>query len=102
MKPGGVLFFTVHGLQSVFTYSKLNWREDVHVNAILEGLYARGYHFVDVFGEDGDWGVVDSEWGEMFVSMAWLDGLLNPKWELLYFGSGLVEGNQDAILLRAR
>lgn len=101
-KPGGVLFLTVHGLQSVFVYKQRNWREDVHINAILEGLYAHGYHFLDRFGKKGDWGVVDSEWGELFVSMAWIDGLLNPKWELLYYGSGMVEGNQDGILLRAR
>ena len=58
LKPGGVLFFTVHGLQSVFVNRQRNWRDDVHVKAILEGLYARGYYFFDSFGKGGDWGVV--------------------------------------------
>lgn len=102
LKTDGVLLFTVHGLQSVSYYNQIKSHSATALEDVLRSLLARGFYFRDCFGKAGDFGVVDSDWGEAFMLPSWLAGRLSPNWEMLSYISGNVEGNQDTFLLRAR
>jgi SAM-dependent methyltransferase len=102
LKPGGVLLFTTHGLQSVNHFNQLKAHPQSNLDAVLRGLLTQGFSFQSVFGKEGDWGVVDNDWGNAFMLPSWLAVRLAPNWEMLSNIVGNVEGNQDTVVLRAR
>ncbi|HWF26677.1 MAG TPA: class I SAM-dependent methyltransferase, partial [Solirubrobacteraceae bacterium] len=69
IRPGGHLMLTTHGLQSCVWFSQ---NRDPWIEARLGGhwiahtahqLERAGHCFWDVFGDSGDWGVRDKDWG---------------------------------------
>lgn len=102
IKPGGHLISTTHGPQSVAFYGELGLRSDAQLSEIRAALYGCGYWYAAEFGEDGDWGVVNSEWGTSFVSADWMLDQLTPAWEFVEYATARNEDNQDVYVLRRR
>ncbi len=100
VKPGGHLMLTTHGFTSVAFYATRELRTTSQSDEILGALYERGWWYVPEFGEQGDWGVVNSEWGTAFLSPEWLLAELCPAWRVLEFAPGRNQDNQDVYVLQ--
>lgn len=100
LRPGGHLISTTHGPQSVAFYGEIGLRATGQLAEIRDSLYTDGYWYAPEFGNKGDWGVVNSEWGTSFVSAEWMLDKLCPKWEFVEFGRARNETNQDVYVLR--
>jgi SAM-dependent methyltransferase len=102
LRPGGLLVLTTHSLQSVAYYHQRRLRALDQLQWTLVSLVSSGFHFFDVFGTAGDWGVVNSEWGEAYISAEWLLNRVTPHWEVALYRTGANEDNQDLVVLRRR
>ncbi|MFY9264164.1 MAG: class I SAM-dependent methyltransferase [Solirubrobacterales bacterium] len=100
LRPGGHLISTTHGPQSVAFYADLNLRSAQQLTEIRESLYRSGYWYAAEFGDKGDWGVVNNEWGTSFVSADWMLDRLCPKWQVVEYATARNENNQDVYVLR--
>jgi hypothetical protein len=96
---GGHLVFTTHGLTSIAHDHAAGRRPAEQLDEISRALYRRGWWYAAEFGEQGDWGVVDRGWGTAFVSPEWLLAELCPRWRVLEFAPGRLDGNQDVYVL---
>jgi SAM-dependent methyltransferase len=99
IRPGGHLVCTTHGLISV-AYSSVHGRSDEQVEEILGALYRQGSWYAPEFGEDGDWGVINPDWGTAFLSPEWMLTQLCPRWRVLEFAPGRNQENQDVYVLQ--
>jgi SAM-dependent methyltransferase len=99
IRPGGQLVFTAHGLQSAAFFASHGFKPPEHVDEIVRALYSRGWWYAPEFGDEGDWGVVNREWGMMFLSPEWILTSLCPRWRVLEFAPGRNQGNQDVYVL---
>jgi SAM-dependent methyltransferase len=99
IRPGGHLVCTTHGLVSVAFYATNELRTLEQSQEIAEALYRRGWWYAPEFGEEGDWGVVDPDWGTAFLSPEWMLAQLCPRWRVLEFAPGRNQDNQDVYLL---
>ncbi len=108
IRPGGHLILTTHGLQACvwFTQNRDQW-----IEARLGGhwiahtahqLERAGHCFWDVFGQGGDWGVLDQDWGLAFFTPEWLLENAMPGWALVDYAIGRAAGNQDVFALQRR
>jgi len=102
IRPGGRLLVTTHGWHTLHWLASRELWAPEDVAEAAAGLYARGYAFKDIFGEEGDWGVRSPEWGFGFMSPEWIGLRLLPRWSLLDFKPGRVEENNDLVLLERR
>lgn len=102
IKPGGHLISTTHGPQSVAFYGAEGLRTSDQLSDILDSLYNSGYWYAPEFGDKGDWGVINSDWGTSFVSAEWMLDNLTPKWQFVESANGRNEMNQDVYVLRRR
>jgi SAM-dependent methyltransferase len=100
LRPGGYFVLTTHGLQSVSHYAELGQRSPHQSRAILDGLYRSGYWYAPEFGDAGDSGIVNPEWGTAFLSPEWLLTKLCPRWRVLEFAPGRNQLNQDVYVLQ--
>ncbi len=100
IRPGGYLVLTTHGFTSVAYYAERRLRSTEQADAIVGALYRHGWWYLAEFGEQGDWGVVNSEWGTAFLSPEWLLTQLCPRWRVLDFAPGRNLDNQDVYLLQ--
>ncbi len=100
IRPGGHLVFTTHGLTSVAYYAARELRSPQQSDEILGDLYRQGFWYAPEFGEQGDWGVVNPEWGTAFLSPEWVLANLCPRWQVLEFAAGRNQENQDVYVLR--
>jgi SAM-dependent methyltransferase len=98
--PGGHLVCTTHGLTSVGLYAQLCLRTPQQSDEILGALYREGWWYAPEFGEEGDWGVVNTDWGTAFVSPEWMLAQLSPRWRVLEFAPGRNQDNQDVYVLQ--
>jgi SAM-dependent methyltransferase len=94
VRPGGLLVLTVQGFNSIAFFGG-------PAEAVAD-LYARGFHYYDLFGEAGDWGVKSPEWGMAFLTPEWLLAHATPQWSLQWFAPGRAERNQDVVVLVRR
>jgi SAM-dependent methyltransferase len=99
IRPGGHLVFSAHGVQSVAFYAAGGFRSPEQTLEIARALYSRGWWYAPEFGEQGDWGVLNSAWGTSFLSAEWLLTNLCPRWRVLEFAAGRNQGNQDVYVL---
>ncbi len=83
IRPGGHLVCTTHGLNSVAHYADVKLRTAAQLSAIAKALYHRGWWYAQEFGEEGDWGVVNPDWGTTFLSAEWMLAQLCPRWRVL-------------------
>jgi SAM-dependent methyltransferase len=106
LRPGGHLLLTTHGLQACVWFSiDPNSGIEVKLGAdwidrSIDRLTREGHCFWDVFGEAGDWGVVDPEWGLALFTPEWLLEQITPQWALRTYRVGAAHGNQDLYLLQ--
>ena len=99
IRPGGYLVCTTHGLTSVALYAKLDLRTPTQSREIADSLYTQGWWYAAEFGEEGDWGVLNPEWGTAFLSPEWMLSQLCPQWRVLEFAPGRNQDNQDVYVL---
>jgi SAM-dependent methyltransferase len=108
VRPGGHILLTTHGLQACIWFSNNpdhaigqrlgpDWIADT-----TKRLQHDGHCFWDVFGEDGDWGVVDREWGLAFFTPEWLLANITPKLGVRTYRIGGAHGNQDVYVLERK
>lgn len=99
LRPGGRLLLTTHGFPSVAETVRSGrldpWVAREAVAAMLRGEH----HFVDVWGEEGDWGVVDPSWGDAWFTSGWLAAHVTPQWAVQLHLPGGLDGNQDLVVL---
>jgi SAM-dependent methyltransferase len=100
IRPGGHLVCTTHGLISVAFYATNELRTPEQSLEIAEALYRKGWWYAPEFGEEGDWGVVNPDWGTAFLSPEWMLAQLCPRWRVLEFAPGRNQDNQDVYLLQ--
>lgn len=100
LRPGGHLLLTTHGLTSVAHYALLNLRTPEQSQEIADALYSKGFWYAPEFGEEGDWGVVNPDWGTAFLTPEWLLTQLCPRWRVLEFAPGRNQDNQDVYVLQ--
>jgi SAM-dependent methyltransferase len=108
IKPGGHLILTTHGVHSSVWFS---YYRDPAIEmrlgpqwtvATAYRLQQDGHAFWDVFGPEGDYGVIDSDWGLAFFTPEWLAEHVTPDWALVKYRIGRADGNQDAFALQRR
>ena len=102
IRPGGLLLLTTHGYGSLAYYAHIGERSRLQLGEIDRALYRSGFWYEPEFGEEGDWGVKDPEWGTSYLAAEWLLERCLPQWEPAYFGAGEVASNQDLYVLRRR
>ncbi|WP_354699216.1 hypothetical protein DSM112329_04926 [Paraconexibacter sp. AEG42_29] len=99
IKPGGALLLTTHGLNTFAEYTRGGLMDRAIMARTIGTVLTDGIEFIDVFGEAGDWGVKDPDWGNSFLLADWLVEHATPQWSIRLLRSGRLEGNQDAYVL---
>lgn len=99
IRPGGALLLTTHGLDTFATYVRGELMNRGLMAVGVDGMLRDGIHFLDVFGEAGDWGVKDEGWGNSFLLADWLVEHATPQWTVRLLRRGRLDGNQDAYVL---
>lgn len=102
LRPDGLLILTTHSFHSVAYYHQRRLRDLSLLRKTLISLVSTGFDFAAIFGTTGDWGVVNPEWGEAYISAEWLLNKVTPGWEVVLYRSGANEENQDVVVLRRR
>ncbi len=100
IRPGGYLLCTTHGLTSVAHYALGGMRSPEQSLEIRDTLYRNGAWYAPEFGEKGDWGVVNPDWGTAFLTPEWMLTKLCPAWRVLEFAPGRNQENQDVYVLQ--
>jgi len=100
LRPGGHLVITTHGLSSIAHYAATGQRSTEQSAEIATALYERGWWYAAEFGASGDWGVVDPNWVNAFLSPEWLLTQLCPRWRVLLYAPGRNQENQDLYVLQ--
>jgi SAM-dependent methyltransferase len=100
LRPGGHLVLTTHGLAAVAYYAQHELRTPGQSQEIADALYRQGWWYAPEFGEEGDWGVVNPDWGTAFLSPEYLLTRLCPHWRFLEFAPGRNQDNQDVYVLQ--
>jgi SAM-dependent methyltransferase len=99
LRPGGRLLITTHGEQSVWHTHREGLRSLEQLAQVRESLFEHGFWYAPEFGEVGDHGVANPDWGTAFLSAEWVLARLTPEWRVTVFAPGRVEGNQDLYVL---
>jgi SAM-dependent methyltransferase len=97
---GGHLVCTTHGFTSVALNAIKELRTLEQSREIAESLYRQGWWYAQEFGEEGDWGVINPQWGTAFLSPEWMLTQLCPQWRICEFGPGRNQENQDVYVLQ--
>jgi SAM-dependent methyltransferase len=100
IRSGGHLVVTTHGMSSVAYNALRSLRAPQQSDEILTSLYRRGCWYAPEFGDVGDWGVVNSEWGTAFLSPEWMLTQLCPLWRVVEYAPGRNQDNQDVYVLQ--
>jgi glycosyltransferase involved in cell wall biosynthesis/SAM-dependent methyltransferase len=99
IRPGGHLLLTSHGRHTIRFYESIGAYPGAKLREMNEALETSGYWYEPVFGEEGDSGVIDDEWGLSVFTRDWLASEINPGWRLIEYAAGRNEGNQDVYVL---
>jgi SAM-dependent methyltransferase len=102
LRPGGLLLLTTHGPQTIPHDRGARRRTDEQLDRVAAGLERDGFWFDNEFGEKGDHGVMDSDWGTAFLTAEWLLKAVTPAWKVVASAPGRVEDNQDLYVLERR
>jgi SAM-dependent methyltransferase len=100
LRPGGHLVMTTHGFQSIAYYVDGGMRSPAQSREIEHAMYTSGAWYAAEFGPQGDWGVINSQWGTCFLSPEWVLTKLCPLWQVVEFAPGRNQANQDVYVLR--
>jgi SAM-dependent methyltransferase len=99
IRPGGRLLLTTHGEQTIVHTANEGLRSTEQLDAVRQALARDGFWYAAEFGDVGDHGVANPDWGTAFLSAEWLLAKLTPEWRVLLFRPGMVELNQDLYVL---
>lgn len=102
LRPSGALLITAHGFQTVAHDHRTHRRTEEQLREIRAGLYDEGHWFRAEFGEAGDHGIKNADWGTGFLTPEWLLTRAGERWQVGAFAPGRVEDNQDMYVLRRR
>ncbi len=102
VRPGGLLVLTTAGWQTLAHDFETGQRSTEQLSEAAAALYHHGFWFNDEFGEAGDFGIKNPDWGTAFVTPDWLLARATPRWRLAQFAPGRVEGAQDLLVLERR
>lgn len=102
IRSDGVLIFSTHGFQSVAIRASRGESWNGALVRAADDMYASGFSFFNPFGEEGDWGVVDADWGMGFMTPEWLLPRVLDDWRLEQMHPAALEGDQDVYVLRRR
>lgn len=102
VRPGGALLITTHGLDTLATLLRRDHMTRDSAAEVAMRFLSSGHHWYDVFGDEGDWGVKDTGWGNSYLSMDWLLQHATPAWSVRLFEPGAVDHNQDVVVLERR
>lgn len=102
IRPDGHIVLTTHGTTTVEHDMTRGLRSGAQLADVADALATRSTWYHPEFGEEGDWGVVDADWGTAFVTPEWLLAHLLPAWRLVEFAPGRNAGNQDVYVLQRR
>jgi SAM-dependent methyltransferase len=100
--PGGRLLLTAQGEHTVAHTHRVGQRSAEQLAAVRDALRARGHWYAAEYGEVGDHGLRDPDWGIAFLTPEWLLARATPEWRVAVFHPGRVEGNQDLYVLERR
>lgn len=99
IRPGGHLMLTTHGTTTLEHDAIHGLRAPEQLNEARWAVVTHGSWYAAEFGEEGDWGVVNPDWGTAFLSAEWLLANACPRWRLLEFAPGRNASNQDVYVL---
>lgn len=99
VRPGGHLILTTHGSTTLEHDAIHGLRAAEQLNEARWEVVSQGTWYAAEFGEEGDWGVVNPDWGTAFLAAEWLLAHALPQWRLLEFAPGRNAGNQDVYVL---
>lgn len=99
IRPGGRLLVTTHGEQTIVHTAREGLRSDEQLSEVRDALARDGFWYAAEFGEAGDHGVANPDWGTAFLSAEWVLARLTPDWRVGLFRPGRVELNQDLYVL---
>jgi O-antigen biosynthesis protein len=99
LRPGGHLVLTSHGEFAIRAYEQSGEYTASEIEEMRHALRTSGYWYAAVFGDAGDAGVVDSQWGLSAFSPDWLARNAEPRWRIVEHASGRNEGSQDVYVL---
>ena len=102
VKPGGALVLTTQGFAALAHYLRGGHVPEEYARQGAAALLAQGHHYVESFGDEGDWGVKHPEWGMAYLTVDWLAARVLPRWSLAIFEPARVSGNQDVVCLVRR
>lgn len=102
VRPGGALLITTHGLDTLGHYMREDLMTRESAAEVTRALITSGHHWYDVFGDEGDWGVKASGWGNGYMSMEWLTSHVTPDWAVRQYVPGGLHGDQDVVVLERR
>ena len=102
IRPGGHLWLTTHGFQSVWHHVGVGRRSTRQLHEIREALYRSGFWFAPEFAERDDWGITHPQWGHTWISPEWMARQVTPAWSIEDFVPGGNLEDQDVYLLRRR
>jgi SAM-dependent methyltransferase len=102
IRPGGLIALTTAGMWTLAHDYELGLRRAEQLSVALASLYQRGFWFKDEFGEGGDHGISNPDWGTAFMTPEWLLARATPNWRLALFAPGRVEDAQDLYVLERR
>jgi len=99
IRPGGALVLTTHSWDTLGMGLRRDALSRETITGAAEALMTDGHFFVDVFGEAGDWGVVDPGWGNAYMTLEWLMARTQGQWSARLLWPGYLDANQDVIVL---
>lgn len=100
--PGGALVLTTHGFDCLATLLRREHISRETATAAAISMLQGRHHFVDVFGNDGDWGIKDVGWGNAYLTLEWLLSHTGDDWTVRLNWSGALDEAQDVIVLERR
>jgi SAM-dependent methyltransferase len=100
LRPGGHLVMTTHGTTTIEHDAARELRTPEQLAGIADALATHSTWYGAEFGEAGDWGVMNPDWGTAFVTAEWVLAHLLPQWQVVEFAPGRNAGNQDVYVLR--
>jgi SAM-dependent methyltransferase len=102
LRPGGRVVLTTHGIASIGSQVRSGAMLPEVALRCSEALYRVGFWFTEVFGEEGDHGVVSGEWGMAYMTPEWLLPRVQPDWFTVLYEPARLDGNQDLYVLERR
>jgi len=102
LAPGGGLMITTHGFDCLAVQLRSGGISPGTASAAAAAMITSGHHFVDVFGENGDWGVKDAGWGNAYLTLDWLQSHVGAMFSTRLLRLGALDRVQDVIVLERR